>query len=236
MPPERRPASPSPPHLPGDPRTRRLLYRRHLLHARPSRQTFRTPFAFQQQRRFSRPSSLEGAWFRFLLCRAGAATGTVIAGQTAYFSLAVKSLAGASLATLPLGGPFTFQCSGLPANALCAFNPVQLPGLPANVTGMVNAGLTTAAPKTLAQPVSLPLSTALSLRCVAFPLCAALPPPSSRARPPAFLSRFLRGSDQLCLGRRRRAGSINAPVVRPFQALTPCPSPQPRQASRISCL
>ena len=54
------------------------------------------------------------------------ASATVVAGQSAIFSMTLTSLNGAT-------GAVNFGCSGLPAGATCAFNPLA-PTLPANGT------------------------------------------------------------------------------------------------------
>ncbi len=93
--------------------------------------------------------ALTGIGFDFQLAVQGNSTGTVIAGQSAAYSLAVSPIAGTIPSTIP-SGTFSFQCTALPANALCIFNPTQLPGLPANGTGNVSVSVSTASAKTAA--------------------------------------------------------------------------------------
>jgi hypothetical protein len=91
--------------------------------------------------------ALGGIGFDFRFAVQGSSTSTVIAGQTAYSTLTLISLGSASSGTgTPVSGPYSFQCANLPANAVCSFNPGQLPGLPANVTGNDILAITTAAP------------------------------------------------------------------------------------------
>ncbi|HEY9126251.1 MAG TPA: choice-of-anchor D domain-containing protein, partial [Acidobacteriaceae bacterium] len=81
--------------------------------------------------------ALAGFGFSFTLVAIGNPSVTVVQGQTAYYTLAVNPLGGAS-------GAVTFACGTLPAKALCIFNPGQLTGLRA--TGNVQLGISTGAP------------------------------------------------------------------------------------------
>jgi hypothetical protein len=85
--------------------------------------------------------SLGGIGFDFRMIVVGSATGSVVQGQTAYFTLAVTPVGGTS-------GIFSFQCANVPKNALCLFNPSQLNSLPVSVSGNVVVGIATGAPTT----------------------------------------------------------------------------------------
>jgi hypothetical protein len=74
---------------------------------------------------------------------------TVSPGQSASFKMAVS-------ANATLTGNVTFQCSGLPAEAACAFNPASL-SVAAGQSGSVTLAITTKAPTTAqASPGSSP--------------------------------------------------------------------------------
>jgi len=83
---------------------------------------------------------LEGIGLDFRIAVVGSTKGTVVAGQTAYYMLAVTPLGGSS-------GTFGFTCGQLPAGALCVFNPPQLGTL--KVTGNVQLGIATSANKAM---------------------------------------------------------------------------------------
>jgi hypothetical protein len=68
----------------------------------------------------------------------------IVQGQTAYYTLAVTPQGASS-------GAIRFACGTLPANAICLFNPGQLTGLPAGVSGDVIVGISAGAPSTNAQ-------------------------------------------------------------------------------------
>jgi hypothetical protein len=86
------------------------------------------------------PVPLSGVGFDFGLVPSGSSTQAVANGQTADYTLLITPLNGSH-------GAFTFQCSSLPPNSACAFNPAS-EGIPANTTGNVvveiATGLTTA--------------------------------------------------------------------------------------------
>jgi hypothetical protein len=83
--------------------------------------------------------ALAGTAFNFTMNVVGNSSMTVVQGQTAYYPLAVTP-EGAS------AGAIRFACGTLPANALCLFNPAQLSGLPAGVSGNVQVGISAGAP------------------------------------------------------------------------------------------
>jgi len=91
---------------------------------------------------------LAGIGFDFQLTVTGTNSMTVAQGQTAYYMLALTTLGGSTGAS---GGEFSFQCTNLPANALCVFNPAQLAVLPTNVTGNVAMGIATGGPVATSQ-------------------------------------------------------------------------------------
>ncbi len=62
------------------------------------------------------PVALSGMGFDFTAAAAGSTSQTVASGQTASYSLVLSTLDGSQ-------GKFSFQCSSLPADAQCAFNP-----------------------------------------------------------------------------------------------------------------
>jgi centrosomal CEP192-like protein len=96
------------------------------------------------------PASLQltGIGFDFQLTIAGTNSATVTQGQTAYYTLDLTTLGGS---TGTAGSDFSFQCSNLPTNAVCVFNPAQLAVLPTNVTGNVSVGIATGGPVTTSQ-------------------------------------------------------------------------------------
>ena len=87
--------------------------------------------------------ALAGTGFDFTMALVGSGSVSVVAGQTAYYTMAITPLAGSAAAP---EGAFDLSCSGLPANALCVFNPPQLAALPANVSGDVTVGLGSGGP------------------------------------------------------------------------------------------
>jgi hypothetical protein len=104
---------------------------------------------------------LSGMGFDFSITPSGSSTQTITSGQTADYTLVITPLKGSQ-------GVFSFQCSGLPANAACTFNPVST-SVPANTTGNVlveiDTGVTTTTAKStppLTWP-ALPLACGLAL-------------------------------------------------------------------------
>jgi hypothetical protein len=93
--------------------------------------------------------ALSGVAFNFQIgVLSGLTNGTltVVRGQTGYVTLDVLPLGGSGSV-----GPFSFQCTGLPTNSVCVFNPAQLGALPPSVTGNVTMGISTTAPTVLGQ-------------------------------------------------------------------------------------
>jgi len=86
---------------------------------------------------------LDGIGFDFQLALLGANSISVVQGQTANYTLALTTLGGPPGAS---GANFSFACGNLPANALCVFNPTQLPVPATNITGNVALGISTGAP------------------------------------------------------------------------------------------
>jgi len=81
-------------------------------------------------------AGLSGMGFDFTVTLLGASSQTVSSGQTASFTLVLTTLGGSS-------GTFTFACGTLPANAVCAFNPVSetvTGNAPGNVAVQVTTG------------------------------------------------------------------------------------------------
>jgi hypothetical protein len=81
-------------------------------------------------------AGLSGMGFDFTVALSGASSQTVSSGQTASFTLVLTTLGGSS-------GTFTFACGTLPANAVCAFNPVSetvTGNAPGNVAVQVTTG------------------------------------------------------------------------------------------------
>jgi hypothetical protein len=83
--------------------------------------------------------ALQGIAFGLTVHVVGNSSMTIVQGQTAYYTLAVTPQGASS-------GAIRFACGTLPANALCVFNPAQLSGLPAAVTGEVQLGIAAGAP------------------------------------------------------------------------------------------
>jgi len=68
--------------------------------------------------------ALSGTGFDFSVGITGSETQSVAGGQTASYTIQICGTGGcAQNPTVPAGGTFSFQCSALPANALCIFNP-----------------------------------------------------------------------------------------------------------------
>jgi len=105
--------------------------------------------------------SLTGRGFDFAMMPSGSSTQTITDGQTANYTLSIAPLGGSQ-------GVFTFQCSGLPPNSACTFNPASI-GIAANgssnVTVEIATGLTIPS-ASLSRPVAwpvLPLACGLAL-------------------------------------------------------------------------
>ena len=100
---------------------------------------------------------LSGMGFDFSITPSGSSTQTITNGQTADYTLVIMPLQGSQ-------GVFSFQCSALPPNSACTFNPVSM-SVPANTTGNVlveiATGITTTTAKS-APPLTWP---ALPLAC-----------------------------------------------------------------------
>jgi Abnormal spindle-like microcephaly-assoc'd, ASPM-SPD-2-Hydin len=87
--------------------------------------------------------ALSGTGFDFSVGITGSDSQSVAGGQTATYTIQICGTGGCMQnATLPAGGTFSFQCSALPANALCTFNPAS-PTLDAGVQGNVLVGIST---------------------------------------------------------------------------------------------
>ena len=87
------------------------------------------------------PVALSGMGFDFTAAVTGPGSDTVASGQTASYTLALTTLDGSQ-------GTFTFQCSSLPAHALCVFSPgteTLGAGAQGNVTVQVSTGQASAA-------------------------------------------------------------------------------------------
>lgn len=87
--------------------------------------------------------ALAGIAFGMTMHVLGNSSMTIVQGQTAYYTLAVTPQGASS-------GAIRFACGTLPANALCLFNPGQLTGLPAGVSGNVIVGISSGAPSNTA--------------------------------------------------------------------------------------
>jgi hypothetical protein len=111
---------------------------------------------------------------------------TVVQGQTAYYTFSVTPQ-GASAGTIQ------FACGTLPANALCVFNPAQLTGLPADVSGNVIVGIAAGAP-------AAAWSGGLRWRTAGLLLCGLLGLPFSRRRKTWRMLNNLRLTLLLCAG------------------------------------
>jgi HYDIN/CFA65/VesB family protein/ASPM-SPD-2-Hydin domain-containing protein/centrosomal CEP192-like protein len=85
---------------------------------------------------------LAGLGFDFKFTVIGNNSASVTQGQTAYYMFALTTLGGVTAGS---GGNYSFQCTNLPANAICVFNPAQL-GVPqVQVAGNVQLGIATGA-------------------------------------------------------------------------------------------
>jgi len=96
--------------------------------------------------------ALTGMGFDFALTSSGSSAATVASGQTANYKLVITPLLGSQ-------GVFTFQCSSLPPNSACTFNPAS-EGIPANVSGNEVVEIATGLTETTAhasQPPSWPV-------------------------------------------------------------------------------
>jgi hypothetical protein len=81
-------------------------------------------------------AGLSGMGFDFAATVSGSSSQTVSSGQTASFTLVLKTLSGSS-------GIFAFSCGSLPANAACSFNPAGetvAASAPGNVAVQVATG------------------------------------------------------------------------------------------------
>lgn len=78
---------------------------------------------------------LSGMGFDFSVTTQGQSSLTVASGQTATFGIALTPMSGSS-------GTFTFTCSSLPANSVCAFNPVS-ESVAANTSGSASVQIAT---------------------------------------------------------------------------------------------
>jgi hypothetical protein len=88
--------------------------------------------------------ALAGIAFGLTMNVLGNSSMTVVQGQTAYYTLAVTPQGASS-------GAIRFACGTLPANAICLFNPGQLTGLPAGVSGNAILGISAGAPSNSAR-------------------------------------------------------------------------------------
>ena len=86
---------------------------------------------------------VSGMGFDFSMSPNGQSSQTVSSGQTASFALRLATMGGSS-------GAFTFNCSSLPANSSCTFNPPN-EVVPANATGSVTVKIATGLVSTSAQ-------------------------------------------------------------------------------------
>ncbi|MFC5860825.1 beta strand repeat-containing protein [Acidicapsa dinghuensis] len=85
---------------------------------------------------------LAGIGYSFQFTVNGDNSATVVQGQSANYTLSLTSYGSAANS----GTNFSFECDNLPANAICVFNPVQLPVQQSNVTGQVLLQIGTGAP------------------------------------------------------------------------------------------
>jgi hypothetical protein len=95
---------------------------------------------------------LSGMGFDFAMTPSGSSSQTIANGQTANYKLVITPLLGSQ-------GVFTFQCSSLPPNSACTFNPAS-EGIPANVSGNEVVEIATGLTETTAhasQPPSWPV-------------------------------------------------------------------------------
>jgi hypothetical protein len=95
---------------------------------------------------------LSGTGFDFSMTPSGSSSQTIANGQTADYKLVITPLLGSQ-------GVFTFQCSSLPPNSACTFNPAS-EGIPANVSGNEVVEIATGLTETTAhasQPPSWPV-------------------------------------------------------------------------------
>jgi hypothetical protein len=95
---------------------------------------------------------LSGMGFDFAMTPSGSSSQTIANGQTADYKLVITPLLGSQ-------GVFTFQCSSLPPNSACTFNPAS-EGIPANVSGNEVVEIATGLTETTAhasQPPSWPV-------------------------------------------------------------------------------
>jgi len=102
--------------------------------------------------------ALAGIAFGMTMNVLGSSSMTIVPGQTAYYTLAVTPRGASS-------GAIRFACGTLPANAICLFNPGQLMGLRAGVSGDVILGISAGAPATIAQQSGERWRTAGLLLC-----------------------------------------------------------------------
>ena len=102
--------------------------------------------------------ALAGIAFGMTMNVLGNSSMTIVQGQTAYYTLAVTPEGSNS-------GAIRFACGTLPANAICLFNPGQLMGLPAGVSGNVMLGISAGAPSTVARESGKRWRTAGLLLC-----------------------------------------------------------------------
>jgi len=102
--------------------------------------------------------ALAGIAFNMTMNVAGNSSMTVVQGQTAYYTLSVTPQGANS-------GAIRFACGTLPANALCLFNPGQLSGLAAGVSGNVMLGIAAGTPSNAARRSGEPWREAAILFC-----------------------------------------------------------------------
>ena len=100
---------------------------------------------------------LSGKGFDFSMAPSGSSSQTIANGQTADYKLAITPLLGSQ-------GVFTFQCSGLPPNSACSFNPTS-EGIPANTVGNVVVEIATGLTTTTARFSPPPAWPAWPLAC-----------------------------------------------------------------------